>query len=378
MINFSTRIACALLALCLAVPLAAQTATPSADPYTAAIVIEPTTNTVIYEKNADQPYPTASMIKMMTLLVVMDHIKDGSLTLDTPVTTSAKASKMGGSQVYLKQGEVFPVRDLIAATMVHSANDAAQALAEQVGGTDDAFVELMRDKAKELGLKNYDINSPHGLPAEEGGDKPPDVMSPRDLAIVGVEVMKNPLLRELAVQKTLPFRNGTFTMYNPNHLLSIYPYATGIKTGYHAKAGFCVTASARKNNMDLVGVVMGCQRKEDSFRSAAKLFSEAFAEWKMKPLIKGGTVMATPAKIRHGADSTVQVVAGGGANILTQRGHEGNVQMFMSSSGATAPIKRGQRVGTIIVKKDGKVIATVPALARADVAQEPWYRKFLP
>lgn len=173
MINFSTRITCALLALCLAVPLAAQTATPSADPYTAAIVIEPTTNTVIYEKNADQPYPTASMIKMMTLLVVMDHIKDGSLTLDTPVTTSAKASKMGGSQVYLKQGEVFPVRDLIAATMVHSANDAAQALAEQVGGTDDAFVELMRDKAKELGLKNYDINSPHGLPAEEGGDKPP-------------------------------------------------------------------------------------------------------------------------------------------------------------------------------------------------------------
>ncbi|MEO8217865.1 MAG: D-alanyl-D-alanine carboxypeptidase family protein [Acidobacteriota bacterium] len=374
--NRSTIVSIA-LALCLSTAVLAQSNTAAGDePYTAAIVIEPTTNTVIYEKNPDQPYPTASMIKMLTLLVVMDHIKDGSLTLDTPVTTSAHASKMGGSQVYLKQGEVFPVRDLIAATMVHSANDAAEALAEQVGGTDEAFVELMRQKAKDLGLKNYDINSPHGLPA--AGEDKPDIMSPRDLAIVGIEIMKYPMLRELAQQKTMPFRDGKFTMYNPNHLLSIYPYATGIKTGYHAKAGFCVTASARKGDMDLVGVIMGCQRKEDSFRSAAKLFSVAFAEWQMRPLIKAGTVMATSVKIRHGAQPDVQVVAGGGTNVLTQRGHEGKIQMFLGSNGATAPIKRGQRVGTILVKRDGKVVATIPALARADVAQEAWYKKFLP
>jgi D-alanyl-D-alanine carboxypeptidase (penicillin-binding protein 5/6) len=346
------------------------------EPYTAAIVLEPTTGKVLFEKNSNQPFPTASMIKMMTLLVVMDEIKSGQLSLDDPVTVSAKASQLGGSQVYLKQGEVFPVRELIAATHVHSANDAALALAEHVAGTESAFVELMRAKARELGLKNTDIHSPHGLPA--AGEDQPDVMSPADLAKVGIQILEHPMLRELGTVQTMPFRDGTFTMYNPNRLLKIYPNATGIKTGYHGKAGFCVTASARKGNMDLIAVVMGSQRKEDNFNSAAQLFAEAFARHEMASAIKRGTVMTVPAKVKGGAAETVRVAAGDDANVLIERGKGGAIQLSMVTDPLEAPVSRLQRVGTIIVKQDGNEVAKVPALAVDDVPKQSLMKRLLP
>lgn len=346
------------------------------EPYTAAIVLEPTTGRVLFEKNSNQPLPTASMIKMMTLLVVMDHIKEGTISLDTPVTISAKASRMGGSQVFLKQGETFPVRDLIAATMVHSANDAAMALAERVGGTEEAFVQLMRMKQQELKLKNTDIHSPHGLPAE--GDDQPDVMSPADLARVGIEVQKHPLLREFSVMQTMPFRGGVFIMNNPNRLLKIYPEATGIKTGYHSKAGFCVTASARRGNLDLIAVVMGSQRKQDNFESAANLFSEAFARYRMLQPVKRGTVMTHSAKVDGGTTDAVQVVAGDSANVLVDRGEGQKLELVLRTDQVKAPVRKFQRVGTIIVKSGGKPVAQIPALALNDVARASLLQRLWP
>jgi serine-type D-Ala-D-Ala carboxypeptidase (penicillin-binding protein 5/6) len=346
------------------------------EPYTAALVLEPTTGQVLYAKNPDQPFPTASMIKMMTLLVVMDHVKSGHISLETPVTVSAKSSKMGGSQVYLRHGEVFTVRDLIAATMVHSANDAAVSLAEAVSGTDQAFVIEMREKAQELGLTNTNIHSPHGLPPSPGAQT--DTMSPADLAKVGIEVMKDPLLAELATVQTMPFRGGVFTMYNPNRLLKMYPHATGIKTGFTVAAGFCVTASAKRGDMELIAVVMGSQRKNDNFESAAKLFSEAFAQYQMVPLVKKGTVMTTHASVKGGAADSVRVVAGEDVKLLLKKGDAKNVSLAFSSSGAEAPIRQFQQVGTILVKQGDQTLQQVPALALAEVPKQSLWKRLMP
>ncbi len=357
------------------VALLAVSAFAQEEPYTAALLIEPTTGKVLYEKNSEQPFHTASMIKMITLLVVMDEISSGDLSLDEPVTTSAKASQLGGSQVYLAHREVFPVRDLIAAVKVHSANDAALALAEHIAGTQEAFVIMMRAKASELGLKNTQIHTPHGLPAP---DEEADMMSPVDLAKVGIETLKHPMLMELGVKETMPFRDGKFTMYNPNRLLKMYPNTTGIKTGYHGKAGFCVTASARRGDMDLIAVIMGSQRREDTFKSAAKLLSEGFAKYQMSEAVKRGTVMTVPASIRGGASDSVQVVAGANAKVLTERGKEDAIQLTMIADPIEAPVAKFQRIGTIIVKQDGETVAQLPALALDEVPKQSLFKRLLP
>ncbi|HVT01826.1 MAG TPA: D-alanyl-D-alanine carboxypeptidase family protein [Thermoanaerobaculia bacterium] len=363
------------LSLASGIPAFAQTAT--APPlYLAEIVMEPTTGTILSEQNAHQPFPVASMTKMMTLLIVMENVRDGLLTLDSPVTVSAAASKIGGSQVFLKQGEVFPLKDIIAAAMVHSANDAAYALAEKVAGSREAFVPLMNERAAKLGMKESHFYSPHGLPAEEG--EPEDQMSAYDAAKLGIEVMKFPLLAELAKVKNMPFRGGVFQLRNPNHLLDLYDAATGIKTGFTNKAGFCVTASARRGDLDLVCVVMGSKQKNGDFKSAIKLFSEAFAAYTMAVPIKKGATIEQRATIKNGEVSTVPVVSGGQAKMLMKRGEQGGVTTEVRSTNVEAPIRKGQQVGTVVVKKGNQVIAQVPALATMDVGPMPWWKKWWP
>lgn len=340
--------------------------------YTAAMVMEPTTGRILFEKNGHAPAPTASMTKMVTLLILLDEIKQGSLNWDTPVRVSAHASKMGGSQVFLKEGESFPVRDLAAATMIHSANDAAMALAEHIAGTDQAFVKIMNQKAQQMGLKDSRFYSPHGLPGE--GD-PDDVMSPWDLAIVGRELMKDPNMRQWAATQTMPFRNGAFIMYNPNHLLDIFPGASGIKTGFHNKAGFCVTGSAVRNNMELITVVMGSKQKNDNFRAAADLLSEAFSTWRMLEPVKKGQRLPQAVAIQGGAAATVPVVAGSPARVLVKRGEDQGITPEVVPTGVKAPVQQGQQVGWIVLKQQGKEVTKVPALAAANVAIAPWYKR---
>jgi D-alanyl-D-alanine carboxypeptidase (penicillin-binding protein 5/6) len=356
------------LLVALSLPLSAQ----EPPPFTAAIVMEPSTGKVLFEQNGHQPAPTASMTKMMTLLLVLDQIKEGILTWDTPVTVSALASKMGGSQVYLKHGETFPVRDLVAATMVHSANDAAMALAEQVGGTSEAFVKMMNRRAQQMGLKNTRYYSPHGLPGE---GEPDDVMSPHDLAILGRELMRDPDIQKLATIQQMPFRDGVFIMYNPNHLLKVYPGATGIKTGFHAKAGFCVTGSARRGNMDLIVVVMGSQRKNDNFQSAANLLTDAFNTYKMVEPVRQGQRLQQQVEIQSGALARVPVAAGAPGRVLIKRGENENVGVEVTPSNAAAPIRQGQQVGWINLKHDGQVVSRVPAVAAISVDPAPWWKK---
>ena len=255
--------------------------------YTAAFVIDPASRKVYFEENADLVLPTASMAKMMTCLIAVERVSHGLLKLDKPVTISARASKMGGSQIYAKQGQTFPMQTLLAAAMIQSANDAATAIAEDIAGSDEAFAEMMNARAKQLGLTKTTFYDPHGLPNAKDPEHV-DAMSARDLATLGIELMKYPLMRQYAKTATMPFENGTFTagLTNPNHLVNpgkrdYMPTATGIKTGYSGPAGFCITASAEKGGRQLVAVVMGATKRYgplSSFGIAARLMNEAFAK----------------------------------------------------------------------------------------------------
>jgi D-alanyl-D-alanine carboxypeptidase (penicillin-binding protein 5/6) len=354
---------------------------PEIDPVgmTAAYVIESDTGRELYAYNAHTPLPTASMAKMMTLLIAMDEIQAGNLSYDTQVTISPRASRMGGSQVYLRAGSVWPVKNLLIATMVHSANDAAQALAEKIGGSSEAFADLMNHKARSLGLKESRFYDPHGLPADTPGQD--NVMSAHDLAMLGRELMKHPFMRALAVVPEMEFRNGTLErIYNPNRLLGRYEGVTGIKTGYTGGAGFCITASARRNDMDVIAVVMGAKTSrgpDSSFELAAKLMNQAFVNFKMVTPVKEGTVVGQ-ASVTKGRASSVPVVASRNASALVKRGEEREVSVRFDGGAVAAPVRKGQPVGTILVQRKGETVAKIPAVAAKDVPEQPWWKAFWP
>jgi len=354
--------------------------------YTAALVLEPNTRRVLFEENADEPLPTASMAKMMTCLIAMEEIRDGRLKLDTPVTISARASKMGGSQIYAKQGQMFPLQTLLAATMVQSANDAASAIAERIAGSNENFASLMNDRAKALGLTHTTFYDPHGLPNPQSPSQV-DTMSARDLAVLGMELMKFPLMAQYARTPTLPFSNGTFTagLTNPNHLIQsgkrdYYPPATGIKTGYSGPAGYCITAAAEQGSMQLIAVVMGAPKPygpQSSFGVASRLFSEAFAKNVTVTVVKKGEKVGDAA-VSGGDPKTVTAVAPYDVKALVRRGQDKDVKVTFGSSNAAAPLKKGQPVGTILVQQGGQTIAKAPAVAGEAVAEASWWRKLWP
>ncbi|HSP35198.1 MAG TPA: D-alanyl-D-alanine carboxypeptidase family protein [Thermoanaerobaculia bacterium] len=353
--------------------------------YTAAYVIETSTHRVLFEENANVPLPTASMAKMMTALITMEEVRDGRLTLDTPVNTSARASKMGGSQIYAKEGQQFPVRIVLAALMIQSANDAAEMLAEKIAGSAENFADMMNQRAKQLGLTQSTFYDPHGLPNSANPGQV-DKMSAHDLAILGMEVMKYPLLRELAKTPTMPFTNATFTsgLTNPNHLINphkinYYDAATGIKTGYSGPAGYCVTASAKRGDMEVVGVVMGARNSngpQSSFGIASRLMSQAFTQYNIATVLKKGSVVGQ-APVSGGSAKTVPAIAGADAKALIKRGEERNVKVVYNPTTLTAPVRAGQPAGTVSVV-EAQNTSKIPAVTQVAVEKQPWWKSFWP
>ncbi len=354
--------------------------------YTAAYVIEPSTRRVLFEENANLMLPTASMAKMMTCLIAMEEIRDGRLKLDTPVTVSAFVSHMGGSRIYLSEGQVWPLQTLLAATMIQSANDAATAIAEKIAGSEQNFAVIMNARAKQMGLTRSHFYDPHGLPNSKD-PKAIDMQSAHDLAVVGMELMKYPLMRQYAITPWMSFANGTFTsgINNPNHLIDprkkdYYRPATGIKTGYSVPAGHCVTASAKQGDMELIAVVMGAKRRtgpQSSFGIAARLMSSAFANYIFTPVVKRGSVMGQAA-VSDGRSATVPAVAGVDARALIKRGEERSVKVVFRGGTVAAPVRAGQPVGTVVVEQNGQTIAKVPAVAGRAVEKNPWWEKLWP
>src|SRR3989441_3124796 len=243
------------------------------------LVVDADSGTVLAERDAHRRWPPAAMTKRMTVLLAMERVQAGSLSLDTRVHTSAWASRIGGSQVYLAAGETFPLGELLKAIMIASANDAAVAVAEHIAGSSAAFVDLMNARAKALGLADTTYQSVHGLPPGKG--QTADMTSAHDLAVLGRELMRFPEVMRWAGTPSAGFRNDTLQMANTNHLVRTFNGATGLKTGYYREAGFSITATATRNDLRLIAVVLGVPTKEGCFAEAARLMNETFASYRM-------------------------------------------------------------------------------------------------
>lgn len=265
----------------------------SADPYLGVIVVDPVTGTVLLEDRADEQGYPASVVKLMSLLLIEERIDSGLLSLTNKVQVTAEAAGIGGSQVYLDPKEVFPVEQLLAAMTIHSANDAAVALAVYVAGSRNAFVDLMNKRAAELGMTATRFHSVHGLPPTAGQE--PDVSTARDLALLAREVLQHPdVLRYTRVQNR-PFRNGVFTLRNPDHLIGVYPGCDGLKTGYFTAGGFSIVSTAQRNGRRVIAVVLGCKDSKVRDATAKDLLSRGFLALEKIPLPPPPIVVSTNA-----------------------------------------------------------------------------------
>ena len=266
-----------LLALCSCVCLQSSAqglAKISKAPYLGAIVVEAGSGKVLFEDNADVKAYPASVLKLMDLLIILEKIEQGALKYEDPVTVTAEASKMGGSQVYLKENEVFTVDELLFALMIQSANDAATALAIHVAGSKEAFVEMMNQRAKELGMNATSFESVHGLPP--GAGQKPDVTTPRDFSILCRELAKHPKVFEYTSVRQKGFRNDTFGMQTHNHLLGNFEGCDGFKTGYFKSAGYSIAATAVRNGVRVIALVMGSEGREVRDAKAKELLAKGF------------------------------------------------------------------------------------------------------
>lgn len=258
---------------------AAKEKAESGRPYKGAIVMDAASGQVLFEDHADEVGPPASVTKLMTFLLVQDHIAAGALTLQTPVTVTREDSKIGGTQVWLKEGEAFPVGELLYALMIQSANDAASALAHTVAGSREAFVEMMNARARELGMTHTTFHSPHGLPPSRG--QLPDLTSPRDLALLSRYLLLHTDILRYTSVRTRPFGAGVrlqpVVMNNHNHLLGRINGCDGLKTGYTSGAGFCLAATAQRGDHRIIVVVMGSAQAKTRDLKVAELIEKGFA-----------------------------------------------------------------------------------------------------
>ena len=275
----------------------------SADPYLGALVMDADTGKVIFEDNADVVAYPASVLKLMDLMVILEKIDEGVVKLDDMITVDAETSKIGGSQVYLAEKEVFSVEEMLYALMVQSANDAATALAIHIGGSKEGFVQLMNEKAQQLGMKSTVFHSIHGLPPGPGQE--PDVTTPRDLSLLCLALLKHPQTLKYTSVIERPFRTSAkepFIMRNHNHLLSSYAGCDGLKTGFYSAAGYSIAATAQRNGVRVLAIVMGSINRKTRDAKTAELLGKGFMAIprKSQPVEKKAAPVAKPARIGAG------------------------------------------------------------------------------
>ena len=286
----------------------AKIATVSRDPYLGAIVLDADTGQVVFEENADAVGYPASVLKLMDLLIILEKVKQGALRLDDPVPVTAEASKMGGSQVYLAEKEVFSLDEMLYAIMIQSANDAATALAIKVAGSKDAFIQLMNEKAKALGMTRTTFTSVHGLPPSAGSGLQPDVTTARDLGILARELCKFPEVFRYTSTQVRWFRNNTFEMRNHNKLLGTVEGVDGFKTGFFTAAGFSIVTTARREGVRIIAVVLGSQSRQVRDAKAAELIAKGFLAVPRRPAV--AAVAAAPVPVATHAAVSLEEAAG--------------------------------------------------------------------
>ena len=336
------------------------------------ILMEPTSGTVLYEFNPDERTQIASVTKTMTMLLIFDALESGKIHYDDMVSTSEHAASMGGSQVFLEAGEQMSVDDMLKAIAISSGNDAAVAMAEFVGGSEEAFVEMMNKRAAQLGCENTHFCNCNGL------DEPDDhYSSARDIAKISCALIAHKDVFKYTTTWMDTLRNGSFGLSNTNKLLKTYNGANGLKTGSTSKAKYCLAASAERDGMELIAVVLGAPSTAERFGSAAKLLDYGFANYSV---VKGdelvGSIPNLP--VQSGTADTVPVALEGNPNYIVKKGNADKVDKEINTNTiCMAPIKKGDVVGQVIFRIDGEKIGENNIVAIADVDRIGFFDLFI-
>lgn len=324
------------------------------------ILMDAATGTVLYEQNADEALPPASVTKIMTLLLVMEAIESGQIKLTDMVSTSAHAASMGGSQIFLEEGEQMTVEDMIKSVVIASANDAAVALAEHVAGSEEEFVSRMNTRAAELGMKTAHFENTNGL--DDTAEN--HVLSARDIAIMSRELIKHKTILDYSSIWMDTVRNGAFGLTNTNRLVRFYKGATGLKTGSTSKAKFCVSATAKRDNMHLVCVVMGAETRDERNAIAAKLLDYGFANYSLYSA-EGKTL--NEIKVLGGVENTCGI-SYKQFDCVVKKGEENRVEATIElNDSVSAPVEVGTTVGKVVYKLGDTILGETEILTTEQI-----------
>ena len=326
----------------------------------AAILMEQETGEVLCQQNAHDKLEPASVTKIMTLLLVMEAIDGGQLSTGDTVTVSAHAASMGGSQVYLKEGEQMTVDDLLKAVAVVSGNDAAVALAEHIAGSEEAFVSRMNQRAAELGMEDTTFLNCTGLPAAG------HLTSAHDIALMSRALLSHPDIRQYTTIWMDSIRGGQFQLSNTNRLVRFYPGCTGLKTGSTDSAGYCLSASAERDGLSLIAVVLGSETSAKRFTAAEILLNYGFANYTLIDALAGQAL--PPVEVLLGAERWVQPVLQGSGKVVVRRSQLDSVTTELRlAENVEAPVEQDQVLGEVTVLVNGQPLASLPLTAQTAV-----------
>lgn len=361
------RTVCYVLLICLllgVVPGAAR-AVDMDLPVKSAILMDVATGTILYEQDAHTPLAPASVTKVMTMLLIMEAIDGGAIGWQDMVTASKSAAAKGGSQIYLKVGEQMSVADMVKAIAVSSANDCACAMAEHIAGSEAAFVEKMNSRAKELGMNDTHFVNCTGL--DDDAAAADHKTSAHDIAVMSRELLKNhPDIKKYTTIWMDTLRNGTFGLSNTNKMVRFYPGATGLKTGFTSKAGYCLSSSAQRDGMELVAVVMGAKTSAERFSACKSLLDYGFSTYALvTPQVEQ---MSVPVKLGT-ADSVIAEPAED-PTLLMEKAQKNMVTTEIQlDESVNAPVSKGQKLGTLTVKAGEYVLKQIPLVAKEGVGR---------
>ena len=332
-----------------------------------AVLMDVATGTVLYEQNAHEELPPASVTKVMTMLLALEAVERGQFSLEDTVTISERAASMGGSQMYMEPGESHTVEELFMGASICSANDACVALAETTKGTEELFVEAMNARAQELGMDHSHFVNTNGLPAED------HYSCAYDIAVMSRELLKHPKPREwfstwqAEITVGLPGKEKPFGLTNTNKMIKTYPGANGVKTGFTQDAGYCLSASATRGDLTLIAVVMGAESSKIRFSEASRLLDYGFANYEAVKLAESGQVMGS-LMVEKASPQMVSAVTKEAAAVLIPKGQKGSITSEpILMEGLKAPIHQDTVVGELKVYREGEVIGTYPLYAQETV-----------
>ena len=361
------RSVAAVLALLLLLPCLAVRTAAAAPPEIAApsaILMDAATGTVLYEDNAHEKLAPASVTKVMTLLLIMEALESGRISWDDTVITSEAAAGKGGSQVYLEVGEQMSMEEMLKSVVVSSANDCATALAEHVAGSEAGFVEMMNARAAELGLQDTHFVNCTGL--DDDANAAEHLTSAHDIAVMSRELLTHDDIRKYTTIWMDTVRGGRFGLSNTNKLVRFYEGTTGLKTGFTSGAGHCLSASAKRDGIELIAVVMHCASSTDRFQSAKALLDFGFANYALVNAEPNEPLQTV--RVRLGKQTTLTPLLQSTAPILIEKGEQAQITKTVELlAEVTAPLKAGTQLGTLTIATPERVLAEIPILAPTDV-----------